>query len=146
MKRKDILLLLSGGVIYPTLEMAWRGYTHISMAAAGGVCVLLIDRICNDYLSRQRLSIRCLAGGAVITLVELTAGVFVNLILKLHVWDYSHLPFNILGQICLPFSAIWTLATIPAMGLGRFLRCSQCLEAPIFRRPQAAVAEAKPTL
>lgn len=144
MKRKDLLLLLSGSVIYPTLEMAWRGYTHVSMAAAGGVCVFLIDRVCNGYLQRQCLTARCLAGGTIITSVELVTGIVVNLILKLHVWDYSHLPLNILGQVCLPFTALWMLATIPAMGLGRFFAQSRRLNLPLFARTGVRLAGADP--
>ena len=34
-------------------------------------------------------------------------GCIVNLLLGFHVWDYSDLPLNILGQICIPFSIIW---------------------------------------
>ena len=134
MKRKDLLLLISGGVIYPTLEMAWRGYTHVSMAVAGGVCVVLIDRVCNGALQRSGLTVRCFAGGTIITSVELVAGIVVNFILKLHVWDYSHLPLNIFGQICLPFTALWMLASIPAMALGHFFGKSKELNRPLFRR------------
>ena len=126
-------LPLSGSVIYPTLGNGGGRVTkpHFGWRRAGGVLVLLIDRICNDYLSRQRLSIRCLTGGAVITLVELTAGILSISFLK-PTYGIIHLPFHILGQGLPALSALWTLATIPAMGLGRFLRCSQCLEAPIF--------------
>ena len=30
-----------------------------------------------------------------------------NIILKEHVWDYSGVPLNFLGQVCVPFSLIW---------------------------------------
>lgn len=115
--KKYAFLFLTGGTIYPTLEVACRGRTDISMAAAGGICLCLIDRICNERIKTKPLALRCFAGSAIITGVEFAVGVLVNLALKLNVWDYSALPLNILGQICLPFSLLWFLATIPAMGI-----------------------------
>ena len=42
-----------------------------------------------------------------VTVVELVMGVVLNLWLGLGVWDYSGLPFNLLGQICPQYSALW---------------------------------------
>ena len=103
--KKDICLFCTGGTIYPLLEIASRGRTDFSMALAGGVCLCLIDRIC------------CLAGSGIITTVEFCTGLIVNILLKMDVWDYSALPVNIMGQICLRFSVIWCFLTIPAMGV-----------------------------
>lgn len=119
--KKSLFLFFAGGAIYPTLEIAWRGRTHISMAVAGGMCLCLIDKICNHQLKRRSLWTRCSAGALIITGVEFLIGAVTNLILKLNVWDYSLLPFNILGQICLPFTALWAFLSLPAMGF-----CSLC--------------------
>lgn len=43
----------------------------------------------------------------IITVIELIFGVVFNLILKEHIWDYSNVPLNFMGQICVPFSLIW---------------------------------------
>lgn len=115
--KKDAFLFLTGGTIYPTLEVAARGRTDFSMAVAGGLCLCLIDRVCNEKIKNEPLLIRCAAGSGIITGVEFLIGVLVNMVLRLDVWDYSSLPLNILGQICLPFSILWFFATIPAMGL-----------------------------
>lgn len=115
--KKYPFLFLTGGTIYPTLEIAFRGRTDLSMAAAGGICLCLIDRICCHDLKFQPLGLRCVAGSGIITGVEFAIGVLVNLVLKMNVWDYSQMPLNILGQICLPFSILWFAATIPAMGI-----------------------------
>ena len=48
----------------------------------------------------------------VITLLELTVGLVVNRVFSLGVWDYSNLPYNLLGQISLPFSACWYILSI----------------------------------
>ena len=39
----------------------------------------------------------------------------VNIILQWNVWDYSNVPFNVMGQICLPFSIIWFFLSLPAI-------------------------------
>ena len=36
----------------------------------------------------------------IITAVEFTSGLILNVWLGLGIWDYSNMPFNILGQIC----------------------------------------------
>ncbi len=119
---KDGLLFLTGSCAYPTLEMLWRGRTHYSMALAGGVCMVLISRICCGKMRKKSLSARCLAGSAIITGVEFAAGVVVNNIFHLHVWDYSDMPLNVLGQVCLPYSILWFGLSIPAMALCEICR------------------------
>ena len=113
--KKNLALFLTGGTIYPALEILCRGKTDFSMALAGGACLCLIDAVCNNRLRAMPLSVKCFAGSSIITAVEFGTGVVVNLILKLNVWDYSQMPMNILGQICMPFSLLWYLVTLPAM-------------------------------
>ena len=120
--RKDSVLFLTGSCAYPTLEMAWRGHTHYSMALAGGVCLCLIDHICCGMLEGRSLFTRCLAGSGLITGVELAAGIIVNQVMGLGVWDYSDMPMNIMGQVCLPYSVLWFGLTLPAMALCGLLR------------------------
>ena len=115
--KKDATLFTAGGVIYPMLEIFCRGRTDVSMAVAGGVCLCLINRICNGDLKSSPLTLKCFAGSAIITSVEFATGVLVNIVMKLDVWDYSDIPLNIMGQICLPFSILWFVLTIPALGL-----------------------------
>lgn len=115
--KKNLALFLTGGTIYPALEIICRGKTDFSMALAGGACLCLIDRICNYKLKTMPLSVKCFAGSSIITAVEFGTGVIVNLILKMNVWDYSQMPMNILGQICIPFSILWYAITFPAMQL-----------------------------
>ncbi len=42
-----------------------------------------------------------------VTAVEFIFGVVFNVLLKMNVWDYSNLPFNILGQVCLLYTLLW---------------------------------------
>ena len=48
-------------------------------------------------------------GGLIVTVMEFIAGCILNLWLDLGIWDYSHMPFNLCGQICLPYTLLWIL-------------------------------------
>ena len=106
------LLLLAGSVLYCWLEILYRGHTHWSMAICGGVCATAIYRI-NERFSHWGGVPRALLGALVITTSELVTGCTVNLWMGLGVWDYSHLPLNLWGQICPSFCAIWFLLCFP---------------------------------
>ena len=97
---RDLGLFLGGGSAYYLLEVACRGYSHWSMALCGGICLCSIYHM-NRYLRARPLLLRATLGGGIITAVELICGALVNLTFRLDVWDYSHLPLNLLGQICL---------------------------------------------
>lgn len=107
-----ICAALSGAVLYPLIEILWRGSTHITMSLAGGVCAALIWLV-SDRLRFGSLALRILCSAALITLVELLFGVVCNLWLGLGVWDYSAMPMNLLGQICLPYFFLWILLATP---------------------------------
>ncbi|MDD5952350.1 MAG: hypothetical protein PUC32_01660 [Oscillospiraceae bacterium] len=117
---RRLLLFCTGGVLYPLLEIAWRGWTHRAMGLAGGICLCLIDRTCDN--ARRPLWKQCALCAICITAVEFGFGVALNLIGHRKVWDYSHVPGNLLGQICLPFTILWFFLSIPAVGLCRLCR------------------------
>ena len=54
--------------------------------------------------------------------LEFLTGCIVNLALGWHVWDYSGMPGNVLGQICLPYSLLWILVAVAAIILDDWLR------------------------
>ena len=110
--RTDAPLFLLGALGYPFVEILWRGYTHPTMALAGGICAVVLFRL-NRSLASGRLPLRLLASGAAITLIELIFGVIFNLGLGMEVWDYSDVPFDLLGQICLPYALLWCLLSLP---------------------------------
>lgn len=98
------------------LEYIWRGWSHWSMALAGGVCFGLLGHI-SDRMHGHSLPLRCAAGSAAITSVEFVFGCIFNLGLGMHVWDYSGELFNIAGQICARYSVLWFFLSAPLMGL-----------------------------
>lgn len=118
--KKNSLVFIVGSCLYPMLEILWRGYSHSSMALAGGISMVLINTVCCGKMQKKSLAARCTAGSLIITGVEFLMGILVNRVLHLHVWDYSAMPLNLLGQVCLPFSVIWFFLTIPASALCRY--------------------------
>lgn len=105
-------LFLLGFHLYSMIEIIARGYTHWTMAVTGGLILSILYHI--QLHLRISLLTKCLLGMLLITAIEFTVGVFDNLIMQWHVWDYSAVPLNLLGQICLPFSILWFFLCIPA--------------------------------
>ena len=109
-------LFALGGGAYGLIEVLWRGYTHWTMAALGGTLFLLLGTLNNRLPQNTTLLVRGLLGGALITAAELAAGCVLNLVLGLAVWDYSAMPLQLWGQVCLPYSLLWVaLAMVAAL-------------------------------
>ena len=113
---KYLLIFLIGSAGYSYLEVLWRGYTHWTMALTGGLCFLIIYLL-NGIFASESVLFRSLVGATVITAVEFIVGVTVNIILKWDVWDYSSLPLNFIGQICVRYSFLWFLLCVPLVWL-----------------------------
>ena len=120
---KLLLLFTIGGAIYGGIEIAARGFTHISMFIVGGICFVLIGGI-NQYVKRQiPITVQMLISMVIITALELASGLIVNTWLGLEVWDYSGESYNFMGQICLRASAIWVYLSLAAIFIDDFARC-----------------------
>lgn len=119
---KALILATIGGAVYASMELAFRGRTHWTMAVLGGVLFVVIG-LFNEVLPwEMSLTLQAVLGSLVVTVVELVAGIVLNCWLGLAIWDYSNLPFNLWGQICLPFSALWVLLAGVAVVLDDWLR------------------------
>ncbi len=110
-----------GAFVYTAVEIAFRGYTHWSMALTGGACLALLYMF-NEKLPARHSVLKWIVGGLCITAVEFAVGCVVNLALGQNVWDYSDVRFNLLGQICLPFSLAWCLLSIPGFYICDIIR------------------------
>ena len=108
---KAVIFLL-GAVCYSSIELLYRGHTHWTMAVTGGIVLCML---CSIHFSLPGVPIyqKCLLGTLFITSLEFTEGIILNRILSMKVWDYSDSPFNILGQVCPKFSAMWFFLCIP---------------------------------
>ena len=115
------ILYAMGSLGYCLLELFWRGYTHWSMVVTGGFCFVLLYRMDGDFAGWPLLW-RCFAGATAVTAIECSVGCIVNLILGWRVWDYSGMPAQLLGQVCLPFYLLWFLLCIPVMEVTGRLR------------------------
>lgn len=102
-----------GAFAYTVIEILWRGHTHWTMTLTGGACLALLF-MWSRVLSKAPLAVKCVVGALTITAVEFAVGVTVNIIFRVNVWDYSRMPFNLMGQVCLGFSVMWCLLSAPA--------------------------------
>ena len=90
----------------------WRGGVENSFRQQ------LLPKKCRKMpLVRQML-----IGAIVITALEFVCGCIVNLWLDWNVWNYSNMPFNLFGQICLPFSILWFFLSAVAVVLDDYIR------------------------
>lgn len=120
---KAVFLFLCGGSLYVLFELLWRGYSHWTMFLLGGLCFFLIGAI-NEYIPWDMPLVKqgLVGSFCVVTPLEFVTGCIVNLWLGWDVWDYSEIPLNLLGQICLPFSLLWVLISIVAVVLDDWIR------------------------
>ena len=58
-----------------------------------------------------------------VTAMEFITGIIVNKWLHLAVWDYTDQPFQIFGQICLPFMIIFSGLCAIGIVFGGYLEC-----------------------
>jgi len=110
---------LMGFFIYSMIEIIDRGYTHWTMGLTGGTVLVTLYLI--NSSSGITLIKSCFIGALFITFTEFTVGIIVNKVFEWHVWDYSEVPLNVMGQICLPFTLLWFVLCIPAYFLCRFI-------------------------
>lgn len=132
---KLLVLAVIGGAIYVGIEMLWRGHSHPSMFILGGLCFVSIGLINELFPWELGIVWQALIGGTMVTCLEFITGVIVNIWLKLGVWDYSGLPLNILGQVCLPFYFAWVGLSVVAIVFDDYLRYW------FFRRREAALQD-----
>jgi hypothetical protein len=119
---KLLVLAVIGGAIYVGIEMLWRGHSHPSMFILGGLCFVSIGLINELFPWELGIVWQALIGGTMVTCLEFITGVIVNIWLKLGVWDYSGLPLNILGQVCLSFYFAWVGLSVVAIVFDDYLR------------------------
>lgn len=109
----SMLLWTWGGTVYYFLEVIWKllreeperiSWTMLVVAVL--LCIP-VERCGAELPWSCPLWLQALACAALVTAVELAAGLVLNVWMDLGVWDYSRLPGNLWGQICPQFSALW---------------------------------------
>ena len=119
---KYIVLFLFGGIVYYLIEILWRGYSHWTMIILGGLCFVAVGLINNILPWNMVIELQALIGAVLITSLEFVVGLIVNVNLGWDIWDYSNVPFNFLGQICLPFSLLWYMLSIIVIFTDDYIR------------------------
>ena len=110
MKRLSEYLFLwaVGGSIYYGFELLFRGFSHWSMFVLGGICFVFFAVQGRMVLWQDPLWLQLARCMVFVTSMEVITGIIVNKWLLLNVWDYSRLPLQLFGQICVPFIIIFS--------------------------------------
>lgn len=111
------IIFLFGAISYSFLEVLWRGFTHWSMFVLGGVCFVLVGQVAVECFGRLPVWFCCIVNTLLITGLEFVTGCIVNLKLGWNVWDYATQPLNLMGQVCIGFTSLWFLLSIPVTEL-----------------------------
>lgn len=105
------IFFIFGGIGYGLIELIWRGHTHWSMLTLGGICFTAFGKI-SSFFKSTCLLYKSIMASVFVTFAEFIYGVIFNIILKKNVWDYSLIPFNFKGQICLLYSVFWWILSL----------------------------------
>ena len=119
---KYLFLFLVGGFAYFYIEILFRGYSHFSMIICGGLAFILCGAI--NQLMHFRISLvsQMILSSIIITGLEFVTGYLVNIRLHWNVWDYSKMPYNLHGQICVAYSAIWLILSLVCIFVDDLIR------------------------
>lgn len=120
-----------GGCIYYGLELFFRGFSHWSMFVLGGICFLFCTLQSRLASHRESLLIQIWRCMIFVLCCEFITGIFFNCWMNLAVWDYSGVPGNLFGQICLPFALLFALLCTIGIYLGNFLLNVFFFEPPV---------------
>ena len=101
-------LFVLGGTLYYSVELLFRGFSHISMFVLGGICMTFFAFQGRVNCFRDSLLVQVIRCTVFVIACEFITGLIVNKWLQLGVWDYSDQPFHLFGQICLPFAILFS--------------------------------------
>lgn len=124
---KNIVLFSIGGAIYLMIEVIWRYLmnrpdTHWTMFIVGGLAFLIIGSI-NEYFTWEiPIWLQSIIGTIAVTVLEFISGCVLNIWLGLNIWDYSNMPLNLFGQICVPFMGVWIILVTIAIIVDDYFR------------------------
>ena len=119
---KYTVLFIAFSALYVWIEIMFRNRSDRSMMALSGVWGVTLGLLNNIIPWSMGLVQQGLIGGfLIVTPMEYFVGKFlVNQ--DLSIWNYSNMPWNIDGQICLPFTLIWCIISVIVVVLDDYLR------------------------
>ena len=124
----SMLLWTWGGTVYFLLEVAYKTVTGHPERISWTMLVLAIllsiplERFGAELPWSMPLMIQSAICTVAITATELVAGLILNVWLGLGVWDYSHLPLNLWGQICAQYTLLWYILCLIFIPIFDWLR------------------------
>ena len=107
---KWVTIFMTGGMIY------------YSMIVCGGFATLLCGGL-NQVFNEMSILAQMILSSVIISELEFVTGYVVNIILRYDVWDYSNLPFNLMGQICVQYSMLWMFLSVFIIFVDDYIRC-----------------------
>ncbi len=118
---KYFILFIAFSSLYVEIEILFRNRSDRSMIVLSGICGILIGLINYFFSWNMSLILQGIIGGLfIVTPLEYVFGILFNS--DYHIWDYRTVPFNINGQVCLPFSIIWCFIAVVCIMLDDYLR------------------------
>lgn len=118
---KNLFLFIAGGFTYFYMEIVFRGYSHFSMIICAGLAFLICGNLKTIFHHRVSFVTQMILSCITITILEFITGYIVNIKLHMNVWDYSYLPYNFMGQICLFYSLLWLCLSILCILMYNFI-------------------------
>lgn len=119
---KDLFLFYIGFTNYLAVELLYRGRSHWSMGILGGICFLIVGGLNARCGWEFDLALQMLLSAGIITVLEFLTGYLLNVRLGLGIWDYSRLPYQLMGQISLYYSLLWVPLSLVGIMLDDWLR------------------------
>jgi len=117
------------GILYVLIELLYKGYTYWQLALIGGLAGMLTGYTNSILKWKLPLLLQGALGMVIATTCEFVGGYYFNICNHCSIWDYSNLPFNFYGQICLYYSVAWFFLSV----LGIFLYNN--IRYKVFREP-----------
>lgn len=119
---KYTVLFVAFSALYVWIEIMFRNRSDRSMIFLSGTVGIIIGLLNNVIPWSMGLVQQGLIGGfLIVTPMEYFVGKFlVNQ--DLSIWNYSNMPCNIDGQICLSFTLIWCIISVIVVVLDDYLR------------------------
>lgn len=104
-----IIIFLLCGSLYCIMEILYKypnGQTHWTMFTLAGLSgVFFIDGLNNVFTYEMDFLLQIFLCATFITIGEYFVGICFNQ--NFEIWNYTDMPFNYKGQVCLPFYLLW---------------------------------------
>lgn len=136
----SMLLWVWTGTIYFFIEVVWKTVNGNPEAISWTMLLLAfflaipLERCGAEVPWDMPMAAQAAICTVAITVAEFCAGCILNLWLGLGIWDYSHMPGNVLGQICPQFIVVWLFLSVFAIIMLDWMRyCVEGGEKPHYK-------------